>query len=296
MADTYSKQQNIFAIWGSPGAGKTTLAANLAVLLADSGYMTCLVSAADYGPLSQFFGATIPENKGLHVALSSGKNVKEALTVVRNNLFILEPNTEGDAYELGNMTEKQAEEILQQLKDQFSYIIIDCTSYKESVLTGMGLVDASRVVLCVPHRDVAATWNFANEQMITALKEKLLYASVDIRDGGCNMDQMLNVLKLEDTGFDIKIPRVEKAYYYENYSTPIVLQSGKQEREYKNAVLKTIKLLLGIAEPENKKGGFFRKKPKDAPDAPKAEGNSEAKEANSRKKKKGGLFMKARKD
>lgn len=49
--------KHLFAIWGPPGGGKTTLAANLAVVLADSGYMTCLVSASDHGELQAFLRA-----------------------------------------------------------------------------------------------------------------------------------------------------------------------------------------------------------------------------------------------
>ena len=60
---------HMFAIWGAPSGGKTTLAVNMAVLLADSGYMTCLVSCADHGELQTFLSVAVQEGKGLQAAL-----------------------------------------------------------------------------------------------------------------------------------------------------------------------------------------------------------------------------------
>lgn len=66
----------MIAVWGAPGAGKTTLAVNMATVLADSGYMTCLVSGTDHGELQAIFGTSIPKGKGLYAAISNGTERK----------------------------------------------------------------------------------------------------------------------------------------------------------------------------------------------------------------------------
>lgn len=241
--------KHVFAIWGANGAGKTTLAANMAVVLADSGYMTCLVSASDHGELQAFFGTAVPKDKGLYAAISSGRNVREALIEARPNLCLLELDTGGDAYDIANVTPKQVKDMLADLRDQFSYVIIDCTNYKESVFTGLGLVEADKVITCIPHRVTAATWHFANAQMLDALGEKTFFVDVDTRDGGCNMEQLLASIGLPEC--DIRIPCVNTAYECENESRPIVLQSGRSERRYKKAILTLIKFLLDIEDEES---------------------------------------------
>lgn len=240
--------RHVFAVWGAPGGGKTTLSANMAVVLADSGYMTCLVSAADHGELQSFFGTAIPKNKGLYAAVSSGRNVREALTETRPNLCLLELDTGGDAYEVANIAGGQVEEMLTQLRDQFSFVIIDCTSFKESAFTGLGLAFADKVIVCIPHRVSAATWHIANQQMLEAIEPKTFYVDVNTREGGCNMEQLLAGIGLPEC--DFKIGCVDSAYMCENSGRPIVLQSGKAERRYKKALLELVQYILEIESDE----------------------------------------------
>ena len=247
----YDNKHHVFAVWGAPGAGKTTLACNMAVVLADSGFMTCLVSATDHGELQSFFGTAIPKGKGMYAAVSSGRNVREALTEARPNLCLLELDTGGDAYDLASITPEQVKNIISDLRDQFTYIIIDCTSYKESVFTGIGLVESDKVIACIPHRVSAATWHIANEQMLEALAVKTFYVDVDTREGGCNIEQLLSSIDLPEC--DVKLPCVDSAYYCENHSQPIVLRGGKSEKKYKNQILKLIKIILDIEEDETKR-------------------------------------------
>lgn len=243
--------KHLFAIWGPPGGGKTTLAANLAVVLADSGYMTCLVSASDHGELQAFYGTAIPKGKGLYAAYSSGRNVREALTQARPNLCLLELDTGGDAYDIANITTEQITNMMEDLRDQFTYVIIDCTSYKESAFTGIGLVEADKVVVCIPHRVSAATWHIANHQMLDAIRAKTFFVDCNTREGGCEMAQLLDVIGLPEC--DIKLGLVDDAYRWENEGKPIVLHTGKRERLYKKAVLKLIQSLLNIESEERSK-------------------------------------------
>lgn len=251
-------QKHVFAFWGAPEGGKTTLAVNMAVVLADSGYMTCLVSASDHGELQAFFNDNIPHDKGLYAAISNGRNVRDALVETRPNLCLLELDTGGDAYDIADITPDQVKKIIAELRDQFSYVIIDCTNYKESVFTGVGLVEADKIVLCVPHRTTASTWHFANAQMIDALASKIFFVDADTREGGTNMNQLFASMGLREC--DISINYVKGAYECENFGTPIVLQSGRAERKYKDRVLALIKVLLEIENEEKKTAKENREK------------------------------------
>lgn len=240
--------KHMFAIWGAPGGGKTTMAVNMAVLLADSGYMTCLVSGTDHGELQAFFGTAIPKGKGLYAAISNGRNVRESLTEARPNLCILELDTGGDSFDVADITTEQVTHMLADLRDQFSYVIVDCTSHKESTFTGMGLAESDKVIVCIPHRVSAATWHIANSQMLEAIAPKTFYVDVNTREGGCNMDQLLAGIDLPEC--DIKLGCVDSAYLCENISKPIVLQGGKAEKKYKKALLDLVKYIIDVEEDE----------------------------------------------
>lgn len=247
MSD-YNQGKHVFAIWGGPGGGKTTLAVNMATVLADSGYMTCLVSGTDHGELQAFFGTAIPKGKGLYAAISNGRNVRESLTEARPNLFLLELDTGGDSFDIANITAGQVQHMLTDLRDQFTYVIIDCTNHKESTFTGMGLAEADKCIICIPHRVSAATWHISNSQILEPIAEKTLYVDVDTREGGCNMSQLLTSIDLPEC--DLKVPCVDTAYLCENTSNPIVLMSGKQERKYKKAVLNIVQYILEVDKEE----------------------------------------------
>ena len=240
-------ERHVIAVWGSPCSGKTTLAVNLAVVLADSGYMTCLISASDHGELQAFLGTAIGKNKGLNAALNSGRHVREALTEARPNLCILEQDTAGDAYDL-DISPEAVSKILDELRDVFNFVIVDCTNYKEAVLTGMGIVRADKVVTCIPHRATAATWHIANKQMFEAIASKLLYVETDLFDGGCSMEQLLASIGLEECG--LKLPMVKTAFLCENRSQPIVLTNGKAEKKYKEGVLTILRTILDLEAKE----------------------------------------------
>ena len=244
---------HVFAIWGPPCSGKTTFAVNMATVLATSNYMTCLISASDHGELQSFFGTTIPKNKGLYSAITSGRHVRESLVEAMPNLFLLEADTSGDAYDLAEIRAEQVKNMIADLREQFPYVIIDCTSFKESVITGMGLggpVSADKVVICLPHRVSASMWVTANRRMIEAIAQKVLYVDVDTRAGGCSMEQLLTSIGLAEP--QIKFGCVDVAYECENTSHPIVMKGGRAERKYKKALLDLLKILLDIEGAEKK--------------------------------------------
>ena len=261
-------EKYMIAVWGAPGSGKTTLAVNMATVLADSGYMTCIVSGTDHGELQAFFGTSIPKGKGLYAAISNGRNVRESLTQARPNLCILELDTGGDSFNIASITPDQVQHMLSDLRDQFSYVVVDCTSHKESTFTGVGLAEADKVIITIPHRVSAATWHISNTQMIDAVAHKIIYVDANTREGGCDMDQLLSSMGLPDC--DFKLGCVDAAYLCENTGRPIVTTSGRAEKKYRAAVLRLVKSILEKEkykrrkdepddenEPPKKKEGFF---------------------------------------
>lgn len=279
-------EQHILAIWGPSLGGKTTLAANMATVLADSGYMTCLVSANDHGELQSFFGASIGEDKGLYAAMSNGKNVREALIEVRPNLCLLEPNTEGDSIDISSITQVQTEKIIDDLSDQFNYVIIDCTSHKESAFTAFGLAKADSVLICIPHRASAAMWHISNRQIFDAIAPKVIYIDCNTHLGGCDVGQLHSSIGLSGCGACISY--VESAFSQENTGDPVVLRGGREEKRYKQEITEIIQLWLGqekkSEEPPTQKqikpNNIFHKRnscaQETANEAAKVDGNTDA--------------------
>ena len=278
-------EKRTIAVWGAPGGGKTTLAVNMAVLLAEAGYMTCLVSAADHGQLQAFFGKAIPADKGIYAAMTNGRNVREALVEVRPNLCIFELDTDGDYYNVASIDVEQVDKIYDELIDQFTCVIVDCTSYMASPFTGRGLKYADKVVDCIPHRVSAALWHKANRQMTDAIKAKTVYVEVDTRKGGCNMPQLRESIEL--SGVPFTIPYVDEAFYCENVAKPIVNAPGRRPAAYKKHLLKLTSYLIDAkqAEPKPKKAKADKKKAKAQEPAEQPEATEKKKRGRDRKAK-----------
>ena len=272
-----STEKLMFGVWGAPGSGKTTLAVNMATVLADSGFLTCLVSGTDHGELQAFFGTSVPKGKGLYAAISSGHNVSESLVAARQNLYILELDTGGDSFDIATITPEQVSHVLGDLRDRFSYVVVDCPSHKESTFTGVGLAEADRAIITVPHRVSAATWHISNKQLLDAIKPKTIYVDSDTREGGCDMSQLLASIPLPDC--NIKLNCVDEAYLCENEGRPIVTVGGRAAKRYRAAVLELIHFIL---ESERQKD-IARKKAYQPQ-------NEDAAESESEPVKKKGLF------
>lgn len=261
-----AEKKYVFAIWGPPSAGKSTLAVNMATFLAESNQLVCLISAAEFGELQNFFGVAIEANKGLRAAINSGRHPREALKEVRPNLFLLEMSTGADSYQQGNISFETAQKVLLELRDQFSFVIIDCTSYKESVFTGASLSVADKVATVMPHRASAANWYHANIPMFQAIAKKTIFVESNNRLAGCRFDIIMNAIEQDEC--DFLLDYVENAYSYENGSTPIVTQSGRAERKYKKTVVDLTRFLMNLDEvkdnsPKAGKKSFFKGKAKD---------------------------------
>lgn len=245
----YNIQHRVIAVWGSPGSGKTTLAVNLAAILAEEGNLVCLVSSNDHGELQTFFGQAIPKEKGIKAALDGRHNVRDSLVEVRHNLFLLEPAIGTEAHDTSASTMSQAQNVFSGLRDQFTYVILDCVAHAGvSAFIGQGLSDADHILVCVPHRCSAATWHIANHLMFSedALGPKCVYLDSDVRMGGCNMEQLLTGARVEACSH--KIPYVEDAFRYENTCKVMALQSGKAEGLYKKALVDVINGLLDAGD------------------------------------------------
>jgi len=264
--------KHVIAIYGGPHSGKTTLAANMATILADSGYMTCLVSASDFAELQFFFKAAIPETKGLNHAVSSGRNVRESVVEVRPNLCLLEMDSDGDSYAV-SIEGEDVLRIIRELRDQFTYVIIDCTSYKGDFL--IGIPEADKVVVCVSHDAKMSTWHRSNLEMLTPLASRTVYVDSDISQGGTDFELITELVQVRE--FAAKLNYVKSANYCENNGMLIVHQMGKQERRYKDAVLKLIKVIVALEEEDTTavKTGKAKKKKKAEAKPPKKRHDAE---------------------
>ena len=106
----------IITIWGRSNAGKTTVAANLALALAEKGKIAGIISSnLQYGHLQILFGQTIHEKHGIYRAIedndANGHFWKSGLN---ENVFLLSVPNEYCRMDFENVTLRQAEELIKQ--------------------------------------------------------------------------------------------------------------------------------------------------------------------------------------
>ena len=127
------------AIWGKNNSGKTTLAINLAAYLAQNyNQLVGLISAADYPEIPAYLNLTFPANKGLNAAINAQtEHVKNFYVeaIKDSSFYLLSPASNCDSFELYGMDKASGHRIIQESKEVFDVVIIDCNCNKNNALT-----------------------------------------------------------------------------------------------------------------------------------------------------------------
>ena len=67
----------VITVWGANGCGKTTVSANLAAVIADRNFMTCVISSKlIYGEMQSVFGKRVALDRGIYKAISGGGSTR----------------------------------------------------------------------------------------------------------------------------------------------------------------------------------------------------------------------------
>jgi pilus assembly protein CpaE len=136
------------------GVGKTTIATNLAVALAEAGSQVCIVDLAFGGvafALQVLPTRTIEDTVAMQGHLD-GKGLEPLLTAYRDGVYALAAPTQPDARDLVSAT--LVGEILRALCERFAYVVVDTpAALDDRTLTAF---DVSDLILLVATPDIPA--------------------------------------------------------------------------------------------------------------------------------------------
>lgn len=150
-----SLQGGVLAVWGSPGAGKTTVAVKLAKYLADNKKNVVLVLCDTTAPMLPCIcpSSSLECQKSLGSILSATHVTEQ---IVKNNMIthkkmeyltmvgMLKGENE---YTYASYARVQAEEFIASLRKIAPYVIIDCGSYiANDILSAVSIMECDSVL------------------------------------------------------------------------------------------------------------------------------------------------------
>lgn len=221
----------IYAIWGAPRSGKTTLAVNLARAISRSGKSVCLISPEPYSELSAIFGVSIPRNRSLQAAIRGFDNLRQTIFKIGDLFYILAAPTNVDAFD-DSYSDEQVKLFLELADITFDYVIADCPSETNNLTAAWALNKASSVSLCLGGHISCVAWYGANARAIKALGGKAFYVSSEITSDYdyAAMHELLNVSPA------VTIPHITQATLLQNERRLIYGLAGKKGKMYRAAL------------------------------------------------------------
>ena len=155
------------------GVGKTTIATNLAVAIAEGGSQVCIVDLAFGGvafALQILPTHTIQDTVAMQGHLD-GESLEPLLTAYRNGVYALAAPTQPDAKDL--VSTSLVSEILRTLRERFDYVVVDTpAALDDRTLTAF---DVSDLILLVATPDVPAL------ESLKAARETISVPSESVR-------------------------------------------------------------------------------------------------------------------
>lgn len=150
----------IISVFGKDGAGKTTLATHLAKYYSGNNYFVGIISTETrYGSLQRVLGVEVTEKQSLLQAILDPNQASKCFTKVNDNMYVLSMAdiTTIKDYDtatalLGNQNKqseeqnKRVEKFIDNVKDVFDILIIDCTDRITDVLTYTFLSKSDKII------------------------------------------------------------------------------------------------------------------------------------------------------
>ena len=150
----------IISVFGKDGAGKTTIAPHLAKYYSRNNYFTGVISTETrYGSLQRVLGVEVTEKQSLLQAILDPNQASKCFTKVNDNMYVLSMAdiTTIKDYDtatalLGNQNKqteeqnKRVEKFIDNVKDVFDILIIDCTDRITDILTYTFLSKSDKII------------------------------------------------------------------------------------------------------------------------------------------------------
>lgn len=150
----------IISIFGKDGAGKTTIATHLAKYYSNKNFFVGLISTETrYGSIQRVLGVEVTEKQSLLQAILDPQMASKCFTKVNDNMYVLSMADITTIKDFDTATallgsqkaqteeqEKRVERFINNVKDVFDILIIDCTDRVTDVLTYTFLSQSDKIV------------------------------------------------------------------------------------------------------------------------------------------------------
>lgn len=224
---------SIYAIWGAPQTGKTTLAVNLAYALSRGDQSVCLISPVAYSELSAFLGVKIPKENSLNAALRGGTPLRQTVFKADDLFYVLAAPSAASALD-GDYSGEQVKTLLELARLTFDVVLVDCLSETNDLFSAWALNRADKAFLCVGGHVSGVLWHKANDKALRAARDKTIYVGSEIIPG---LDYAA-MYKLLNCAPEIKIPYIREAPLFQNERRFLCGLSGRKGRAYAGAIEK----------------------------------------------------------
>jgi MinD-like ATPase involved in chromosome partitioning or flagellar assembly len=244
----------MISVWGKNGAGKSTVASNLACAFARRGQKTALVGANRfYGSIQYYFGMEFPGERSLRSMLAG----RDALNIQpyfleyarQKNLFVASLSNTDDYIGYQRMRTDAVTRFLNLVKKSFQVTIIDCDESTEDPLSMLSLTIAEKIVYVTRPTLQAAVFAKACEGLVAGLRvaEKLRVVFVE----NSRRSELSSFAPFGLAGPRAVLPFCREIEGAEGEGVPILLTRGlsRASRVYRREI-ETIASRLTAAEGE----------------------------------------------
>lgn len=204
----------IITVYGQHGSGKTTVAVNLAYMLAERYVVGIINTQYTYPSIQHFFGLNIPQEKSFHSIYLSPNRTRDLPQQFvqhssRKNLFLLSV-PDGTTYltfaDKNSMPDKEtAIDMLLDAQEKFDYLIVDSDNDLDNVLSDFALVYADKVVYLIKPDIQGFAYSKAHSELLDDLKvsqnKRIYVANMDKNYLGLDKFEQLLSCKI-----DISLP------------------------------------------------------------------------------------------
>lgn len=228
----------IITVWGATGSGKTSIAANLGIAIADRNLMVGIISSKlYYGELQSIFGKRLEYDKGIYNAIANGCNTKNMFesAVSSSNLFFLSVPNGFDAMLLTAMSGETAKDLIEDAVMRFDYIIIDGNEELNNPISSLGLTMSSKIVIAHRASTKDCIWQASMENTMQLLN--LTDKSIHVLNGYDKTCDKMTYMNNVGVKFDFELPYISNAKILENSGKPFYT-SSTVPNEYKKIIQK----------------------------------------------------------